>query len=511
MKLKESMRKHGRLIKSFISFIAFMLLFFTLFSKITYLFRNADYNRLCMIGLQAEENLDVIYIGPSATYRYFEPLKAWNDCGFTSYDYSTSAQPLTGVEYYVKEALETQNPSLFIIEMRSFINSSGINEAGLRYGADSMKWWSVNRWKYINSYMTYHPADEDTDVISYYFDIAKYHTNLANLSSKTAWEYSDNVERNVNKGYIWSDKYNHFEEPIDYLTDERIEIPEECVEVLDRLLDYCDEQNLQVLFVLSPRYISANEMSRYNTLKDIIEARGYTFLNTNEYYYEMSLDFSTDLYDRGHVNCFGAEKYTQFLEEYLVNNYDLPDHRGDPAYTSWDEEFKMFSEEETKYKSVVIAKKEDYDRSLELEEEIIKTTNFKEWSSVVKDSRYYAFFAQRGIDWDMITISDELLLNSFGLYGTDLGCSVFNSSVIASDISAESFEFSDSISSKYYNDAISYYINNIDGQASIMIDGIEYSRMDDGINAVVVDTILGRIVDSVTLYVNDEGIIWISR
>lgn len=511
MKLKVSIRKYNKPVKNMVSFAIFMLLLLMLFSRITYLFRNTGSDRLHMIGLQAEGNLDVIYVGGSSAFTYFQPLKAWNDCGFTSYNYATNSQQSDGPEFYIKEALKTHDPSLFIVEMREFISyDPGVYEPALRNGSDSMNWWSVNRWQYINNYLKYHPAGEDTDVLSFYFDIAKYHTNLVNLSSQTAWEYSDNIERCASKGFRWIDAYDRLSEPTDYLTDERIEIPQESVELLNRLLDYCDKQNLQILFVVAPKMVSAAEMGKYNTLKDIIEARGYQFLNTNEFYDEMSFDFSTDVYNGYHVNCFGAEKYTQFIEEYLVNNYDLPDHRGDIAYSSWDEDFTMFSEEEVLYKYRITARQEDYDRSVEYEEEIKNIKNFKEWSGIVKDSRYYILSAQKGEDWISLSISDQLLLNSFGLYGTDLECSVFNSSVIESNASTEIPELS-GIIGRGYSDEVSYHINNTDGNASIIINGTEYSRMDDGINVVVVDKILGRAVDSVTLYVNDEGNICISR
>lgn len=511
MKIKESMGRYSKPIKNIISFVVFMVLLVMLFSKITYLFRNTGSDRLFMIGLQAEGNLDVIYVGGSSAFTYFQPLKAWNDCGFTSYNYATNSQQSDGPEFYIKEALKTHDPALFIVEMRDFISyDPSVYEPALRNGADSMNWWSVNRWKYIYSYLTYHPADEDTDVLSFYFDIAKYHTNLVNLSNQTAWEYSDNIERCAGKGFKWIDAYDRLSEPTDYMTDERVEIPQESEELLNRLLDYCDKQNLQVLFVVAPMKVSADQMGKYNTLKDMIETRGYKFLNANECYDEMSFDFSTDVYNENHVNCFGAEKYTQFLEEYLVNNYDLPDHRGDIAYSSWDEDFVQFSEEEVIYKYYITARQEDYGRSLEYEKEINNIINFAEWSGIVKDSRYYILSAQRGEDWTGLSIPDQLLLNSFGLHGTDLECSVFNSSVLESNTLTESFELSGTIG-RGYNDAVSYYINNTDGKASITINGAECSRMDDGINVVVVDKILGRVVDSVTLYVNDEENICISR
>ena len=44
-----------------------------------------------------------------------------------------------------------------------------------------------------------------------------------------------------------------------------------------------------------------------------------------------------DFSDYGtHVNVVGAQKVTAFLEDWLEENYDLPDRRGDAAYASYD-------------------------------------------------------------------------------------------------------------------------------------------------------------------------------
>ena len=51
----------------------------------------------------------------------------------------------------------------------------------------------------------------------------------------------------------------------------------------------------------------------------------------------------------------GAEKYTAWLAQYLLEHYALPDHRGDPAYASWDESFLRFSEEEAQARETVRA------------------------------------------------------------------------------------------------------------------------------------------------------------
>ena len=46
------------------------------------------------------------------------------------------------------------------------------------------------------------------------------------------------------------------------------------------------------------------------------------------------------------ILCFGAEQITAYLGEHLLKEYGLEDHRGDPAYRSWDEMVARYGQED---------------------------------------------------------------------------------------------------------------------------------------------------------------------
>ena len=71
----------------------------------------------------------------------------------------------------------------------------------MRNGTDSMDMTSPSRYKILNEYFRNREIPEDTDVLSYYLDIAKYHTNVGNLGTSKAWKLIDNDENVVNKGW----------------------------------------------------------------------------------------------------------------------------------------------------------------------------------------------------------------------------------------------------------------------------------------------------------------------
>ena len=68
---------------------------------------------------------------------------------------------------------------------------------------------------------------------------------------------------------------------------------------------------------------------------------GVTYIDFNKMYDELSLDFTTDMAEKVHLNFSGTKKLTEYLGNYIVNNYDIPDRRGDAKYSSWDVDAKI--------------------------------------------------------------------------------------------------------------------------------------------------------------------------
>ena len=75
--------------------------------------------------------------------------------------------------------------------------------------------------------------------------------------------------------------------------------------------------------MVCPYVVPQEDQQVYNTAKDIVTSYGYQFINANEFYDEIGLDFSTDMKNINHVNSVGAEKYTRFLSEYIISHYDI--------------------------------------------------------------------------------------------------------------------------------------------------------------------------------------------
>ena len=215
--------------------------------------------------------------------------------------------------------------------------------------------YSWNRIKTINDLVE--PGGEEARY-TYYFDIFKYHSNWKTLvlpSQMVTFRYE---HQDPLKGAVIRDDIGP-SEMADYSgVTTRQAIPEDQEEVLRDLLAYLQEKGLNALFIVSPNTMTEEKQSQYNYIADIIAPTGYRFLNLNDYYEELDMDFETDFDDYGgHTNAFGMEKCSAFLGEYLKTHYSFTDKRGQKEYESWDKAAELWEEQTETAKKIILDKK----------------------------------------------------------------------------------------------------------------------------------------------------------
>lgn len=213
------------------------------------------------------------------------------------------------------------------------------NMAYTRGVTDNMK-YSLNRIRTINDLVP-----DVTERYTYYFDIIKYHENWKTIVLPDQYQSYAYEKPNSMKGY-WVNENVVVGEAADVsMITDRLPIPDEQEETLKELLEYLSGHEIQALFLVTPTDLTYDEKKMCNYMSDYVENYGYHFLDMNDYREEIAIDFATDFYDGGgHTNALGSEKCTAFLEEYLIETYDLPDKRGQSAYASWDKAYAEWQE-----------------------------------------------------------------------------------------------------------------------------------------------------------------------
>lgn len=314
---------------------------------------NSDHNTQIFNAFyqQEEDTIDVVCIGTSATNRFFIAPEAYHEEGIAAFNLATMGLPMIFVSNLIEEVKKTQDPQLYIIELRNALKSKNeVTDAHIRRVTDNLA-VSENKYGAIEKALAYTEgaegpwSDVDEDKWDYYtLPVVKYHGKLAAGDIRPKDFVPWNM-KNKAKGYVLSVSTRTQipqEKPV--YSEKREALAPEMERALNDVLDYCDALGADVFFVLSPYAMPDGDAQKLNMAADMVRARGYEVLDCNRKAVTdaMGLRWEEDFYDSHHVNYLGAQKYTAYLTDYIAAHYDLPDRRGDVRYESWQKAYEKY-------------------------------------------------------------------------------------------------------------------------------------------------------------------------
>lgn len=328
--------------------ILFIAIFVWLLTGITYVLRTGGDTKDRMAGFYAEDKdtIDVLMFGASTVGTSFCAPYMWEKYGFTSYPLSSNSQRTSAIRYLIDEGFKYQTPDLVVIEMRTFFGDDeemAVDEGHIRETTDNMR-YSLNRIRTINAV-----ADHFDDKLPFYFDIAKYHSNYGMLLIPKEWKKFTFRTKSEYKGFTIMDEVKSYWQNAHHINyedgDTRQPLSESQERVLKELLEYLKANEIEALFVVSPRDFDAKYSATMNYAGDIVRNAGYDYLDMNLRYEEMEFDYATDMNDGAHTNVWGAIKCSDLLGQYITDNYNLPEKHSTAVTEEWDSAYGRFMDE----------------------------------------------------------------------------------------------------------------------------------------------------------------------
>ncbi len=321
-------------IKNAIKAVAFLLVFALLFSVVqdVLIKRNPqDAQFIPQFYDEPKNSLDAVYIGSSNCFTFWNSTVAWEEYGISVYPYSCNSMPFFAVKHLIKEAHKTQEKATFIVNINS-ITDDRISIDSMHYLLDVMP-FSLNKLSLIHC-MSEIGGYSWKDRMEYYLPVIRFHSRTGELKPSDFVTEPDGL-----KGSTTYSAYLNKSADVsaDYVaTDERVELSQTTIDYVNDMLDYCDSEQIEVLFVAVPQAKkNLDKIRRCNALGDLIESRGYTVLNLMEKSDEIGIDLTKDLYNGGHTNIHGSIKYTHYLSQILIEKYGFTDKRENSDYQSW--------------------------------------------------------------------------------------------------------------------------------------------------------------------------------
>ena len=263
---------------------------------------------------QPRDALDVVFVGSSAVYAFFSPMRLYAGTGLTSALYATPNQTVDMLRFILEECRRTQPDALYVVELRPMLASHEDNAriaTDLRRLTDNMP-YSLNRFRCIEALA---PEEER---LSWHADLIKYHGRWSEMSLddlRAGWGRFD-----ADGGFVLESRV----EPIEYrdwrAVNAAIPVEDENEAALRALLEGLRKRPLNVLFIATPFALSRAQQKKYNAVSGILQEYGYEFLNLNDRVQEIGLDFDRDYSDFRHVNILGAVKCTDYMGTLLADS-----------------------------------------------------------------------------------------------------------------------------------------------------------------------------------------------
>ena len=327
--------------KNILKTICFLLLLAALLVPLQYVFTQEDrrpFHVLTGFYREPENSLDAVYIGASTTYAFWQPALGWDEYGIAVYSLATPSMTVNHFKYMVREARKTQPDALYIIDLNRF-RRTRIPLASMHALTDFMP-LSVNKIRMVYDVMG-HGKDDILGNLEFFLPILRFHERWSTLTPydfyhpveqyKASQTYSTflSTRKNVREKYVYTDEAGTLE-PLQEKN-------------LNSFLDFCDKENVRVLFVNVPQALGSSEtVAAVNRLEEIVSERGFDVISFLGDADAMGLDPKTDFYNQLHTNIHGSFKYTHYLGQILADRYGFSDKHGDPAYESWNQAAELY-------------------------------------------------------------------------------------------------------------------------------------------------------------------------
>lgn len=427
--------------------------------------------------------VDVLMLGSSRSGVNFDCEEMWKEYGISGYMLWGSVQPLWNTYYFLKEAVKVNRPKVVVLETNAGMYSFEYSDDGRQYTNTYGMKMSLNK---VEAVQVSAPQERWADLL---LGFPIYHTRYSELTEEDFRRYPWNISENVSKG--GSVRYgrgalNDYGEATDLVTIKEINFKEELY--LRKIIELCQSENLPLLLIEGPVIDRTDAQPYFNYIQMIADEYNLPYLNYNLLDAETGLGIS-DIYIDGHLNTNGGRKVSSHLGKYLMDNYDLQDHRGDEVYQSWED----FAHQMENQYYPMITNTDDYLKELVRNE---RTAVFLKWK-VGDENAYLETFLQQakeyGLNLDFCRESGD-------------GCWVMQNTQDSTQVQQYDIPYDSSDKCMFDVEDEEVTIERVQG-VTISFGEKSLSPMPAGIVCMVYDTYTGELVDTCLLFSTEETMV----
>lgn len=494
-------REPHRMLKLTIRIVIFCALFFVLLLGIQRVFQpkwESGLNSYARVRFFYRETPapEVVFVGSSHAFYGINPLVIFREQGIASYDFASFSLGMSAMDFYVEEAIRVHSPKIIVIEplrLMTLISS----EQRTRQWFDPIP-LSINKivkaQEVIEINERFKAVSEHDSLLSYAFPLLRYHDRWEEL---TPTSFFIDPEMNNYHGAIHYHGYgphyqttqadfSKYEEKVSF-DPELLSVFKNCFE---KAVMACRENHVELLLLKTPS--PAWRKDYHDMVTTWAEEYEVPFVDCNNDMERIGIDVETDFLDEDHhLNDSGATKLSHYIAQYLRDNYDLPDHRGDPDYDSWNDDWQIYQQDKASYF-------------------LSHETDWASYLEKLKNPNYSVFMAAKdslGADQypELPAMLCELGLTPELEYAARTGyiAVIDSGEIVFEQLEDIPLNYEDELSGHHVKVYSSSY--NQGNYASIEFDWKERPLNQRGLTIVVYDKILDDVVDCVTFDLYDGG------
>lgn len=438
---------------------------------------------------------DIIEIGPSQVLYNINNQQLYEQYGITGLSLGQGGQLMSLSQVTLLDVLEVQTPKLVILSAKGlFYNEDLLDKcykdlSYLHYSFDRLHSFKAQ----AEAYKIFSKHNETLSKWDFFSKLYYSHTNWKNISNMN-FEYFNiinqkdinNTSYNGNAAlYTVADGLKN-----DYqYCEELAHIPEDNEIAFAGIVDMCNDAGIDLLVTIDFPLVTYEER---NAVEYLCEKYQIPYLNVMDCVEEIGLDYSLDLFDATHFNLSGTIKWTNYLGQYISENYDFSKSNGKSVCNLFEDQRKRLANEK---------------QVMETKIRLIEAQNFDNYlAELLKLNKMeYSIFISIGFEGTYCLTENELdTLKELGLQA-DFKELLYKSYVaaIVNDEVNEEIEITEGKSALAEGtiNGIEYEAASGGGNStinpSIKIDNEEYAQAGKGFNIVVYNNSTEQVISSV--------------
>lgn len=278
---------------------------------------------------------DVQVYGSCHAYTSFNPLYWEERTGVSAFVYASASEIIPTTYLRMIEQFKIHTPKVALVETwginpyETYIPSFEILGESLPSAIEMIP-FSREKQEVIDDFDT-------LDSLAMHFPLITYKDRLTDGSINTCdFDYAFEDVQTYSKEWLYNEmslrfSLNGFKR---YSSNEIITYPARQVTIKDgaftqiepvivkylqKIIDLCKENNVELIFYRAPYVATVNELQKLNHLRQICDENDVLFIDLEA---ELKYNYAADFYDYEHLSEIGANRSTEFLAPYVLDTLE---------------------------------------------------------------------------------------------------------------------------------------------------------------------------------------------